>query len=199
VPTTARRRRSLSSGGIEPLSPEQKWRAITYATLLLAPAVWSLLAGLVALAADDPPEGAQPAAAIALGLTLIPFVYIVLAFSSRHPQAAGAVVKAMGLCLLVGIPVSAVAADAVTGIVAGVGAGGIVALRPDRLDDRRLRIGALVIGAAYTFVLARVAGAVVLVAAPVFPFTALGLADHYAEWRRSRAAASSRPALPDDG
>jgi hypothetical protein len=199
VPTTTRRRRSPSSGGVEPLTPEQKWRAITYATLLLAPAVWSLLAGLVALAADDPPEGAQPAAAIALGLTLIPFVFVVLAFSSRHPQAAGAVVKAMALCLLVGIPVSAVAADAVTGIVAGVGAGGIVALRPDRLDDRRLRIGALAIGTAYTFVLARVAGAVVLVAAPVFPFTALGLADHYAEWRRSRAAASPRPALPDDG
>lgn len=199
MPTTTRRRRSATAGGVEPLSPEQKWRAITFATLLLAPAVWSLLAGLVALAADDPPEGAQPAAAIALGLTLIPFVYVVLAFSSHHPQAAGAVVKAMGLCLLVGIPVSAVAADAVTGIVAGVGAGGIVALRRDRLDDRRLRVGALAIGTAYTFVLARVAGAVVLVAAPVFPFTALGLADHYAEWRRSRAAASPRRALPDDG
>lgn len=197
MPTTVRRR--SSSAGMEPLSPEQKWRAITYATLLLAPAVWSLLAGLVALAADDPPEGPQPAAAIALGLMLIPFVYIVLAFSSHHPQAAGAVVKAMGLCLLVGIPVSAVAGDAVTGIVAGVGAGGIVALRADRLDDRRLRIGAVAIGAAYSFVLARVAGPVVLIAAPIFPFTGLGLADHYAEWRRSRTSASPRPAAPDDG
>lgn len=198
MPITVRRR-SPSSAGMEPLSPEQRWRAITYATLLLAPAVWSLLAGLVALAADEPPDGPEPAAAIALGLMLVPFVYIVLAFSSHHPQAAAAVVKAMGLFLLVGIPVSALAADAVTGIVAGVGAGGIVALRADRAHDRRLRIGAVAIGAAYSFVLARVAGPVVLVAAPVFPFTGLGLADHYAEWRRSRASTSTRPAVPDDG
>ena len=41
----------------------------------------------------------------------------------------------MGLCLLVGIPVSAFAGDAVTGIVAGVGAGGLVALRRDVLHS----------------------------------------------------------------
>ena len=40
----------------------------------------------------------------------------------------------MGLCLLVGIPVSALAGDAVSGIVAGVGAGGIAALRADEYD-----------------------------------------------------------------
>ena len=33
------------------------------------------------------------------------------------------------MCLVVGIPVSAFAGDAVTGIVAGVGAGGAIALR----------------------------------------------------------------------
>lgn len=176
---------------MQPLPPQRKWRAIVLATMLLAPAMWSLLAGLVAVAADDPPEGAGPAAAIAFGLALLPFVFIVLAFASQHPRAPGAVLRAMGLALLVGIVVSALAADAVTGLVAGVGAGGLVALRADLGHDWRLRAAAVAIGAAYSFVLARVAGPVVLVAAPVFPFTGIGLADHFAEWRLERSRATA--------
>jgi hypothetical protein len=181
---------------MDPLPPERKWRAITLATLLLAPALWFLLAGLVAVASDEPggPSGPAAGAAIALGLALLPFVFIVLAFASEHPRAPGAVIKAMGLCLLVGIPVSAVAGDAVTGVVAGVGAGGMAALRADLAHEWRVRAGAVTVAAAYSFVLARVAGAAVLLAAPIFPFTGLGLADHLSEWRRSRNA--STPDLP---
>ena len=65
----------------------------------------------------------------------------------------------MGLCLLVGIFVSAGAADAVTGLVAGVGAGGIVALRADAAHGWRMRAAGVAVAAAYTFVLARSAGA----------------------------------------
>ena len=180
------RRRRASDAGLQPLSPQRKWRAITFGSLVLAPALWSLIGGLVAAASDET-GGPEPAAAVALGLALLPFAYIVLAFASEHPRAPGAVLRAMGLCLVVGLPVSALAADAVTGIVAGVGAGGIAALRTDLGQDRRLRILAVAVAAAYSFVLARVAGPVVLVAAPIFPFTCLGLADHLAEWRRTRA------------
>ena len=127
----------LAPPGIEPLSPQRKWRAITLATLLLAPAFWSLLAGLVAVAADDGDDGRAAGAAIAFGLALIPFVFIVLAFLSEHPTAPGAVAAGHGArACSSGIPVSALAGDAVTGIVAGVGAGGIVALRAD--DGARL-------------------------------------------------------------
>jgi hypothetical protein len=45
-------------------------------------------------------------------------------------------------------------------------------------------------------VLARTAGSVVLVAAPVFPFTALGLADHLVEWRAERARSHAEAAPP---
>lgn len=155
------------------------------ATLLLVVAYWSLLAGLVSLA-DDDTDGPQAGAALALGLSLIPFVYILLAFLSEHPRAPGAVLRAMGLTLLVGIPVSAVAGDAVTGIVAGAGAGGIAALRTDPPQGWRTRAAAVAIAAGYTFVLVRVVGALALVPAPIFPFTGLGLADHYAEWREAR-------------
>ena len=40
--------------------------------------------------------------------------------------------------------------------------------------------------------LVRLAGPVVLVAAPIFPFTSLGLADHVSEWRAYRAAGARR-------
>lgn len=178
---------------MEPLPPERKWRAIALATVLLVPTFWSLLAGLVALAADDPPDGPAPAAAVALGLALIPFVFIVLAFASAHPNPPGAVLRAMGLCLLIGIPVSALAADAVTGIVAGVGAGGVAALRADVAHRTRLRAAGVAIGATYAFVLVRVAGPVALISAPVFPFTSLGLADHLAEWLEERRARGTVP------
>lgn len=186
------RRATRAAAGLEPLSPQRKWRAIGLATLLLAPAAWSLLAGLVALAADeaDDPAPAAAGAAIALGLCLIPFVFLVLAFASEHPRWPGAVLRAMGLCLLVGTLASAVAADAVTGIVAGLGAGGAVALRRDPDHDLRTRGWAVVVAALYCFVLARVAGAAVVVATPVLPFTALGVADHLAERRAERAAAA---------
>jgi hypothetical protein len=93
----------------------------------------------------------------------------------------------MGLAVLVGVPVSAFAGDAVTGIVAGVGAGGIVALRADDAHATRARVIAVAIAAAYTFALVRTIGAVALLPAPVFPLTAIGMADHLAERRAERA------------
>jgi hypothetical protein len=179
--------RSRVASGLTPLSPQRKWRAITFATLLLAPAVWAILAGLVAIAQDED-TGVPPGPAIAFGLCLVPFVFVVLAFSSEHPRAAGAAARAMGLCLLVGIPASAIAADAVTGLVAGIGAGGIVALRSDVGHRAANRAVGVAIAAAYAFVLARVAGGAVVLAAPILPFTAIGVADHFTEWRAMRAA-----------
>ena len=176
--TRRRRRRSV---GMEPLSPQRKWRAITIATLVLVPAYWMILVGLVAGAADEKGGIENPAAAVAFGLALIPFVFIALAFLSEHPAAPGAVAKAMGLCLLVGIVTSSIAADAVTGIVAGVGAGGVVALRSDAAHTWRSRAVGVAVAAVYTFVLARAAGAIVLLPAPIFPFTAIGVADHLSE------------------
>jgi hypothetical protein len=188
--------RTARARGCEPLPAPRKWRAITIATLVLVPAFWAMLAGFVSIAAEtrDTESGgaiANPAAAIAFGFAIIPFAFIALAFLSEHPRAPGAVVKAMGLFLLVGIPVSALAGDAVTGLVAGVGAGGLCALRAD--DDHRLgaRWIAVLIASIYTFALARTAGGIVLVSAPIFPLTGLGVADHLSERRRDRDAATA--------
>ncbi len=156
------------------------------ATLVLVPSYWSVLAGLVSVASDSP--NAPPAGPfIAFGLALIPFIFIVLAFLSEHPRAPGAAVKGMGLALVIGIPVSAIAADAVTGLVAAVGAGGIAALRADRDDAWKARaIGVLAVSV-YVYLMIRVAGDVTLLLAPTLPFTCLGVADHLAERRIEKA------------
>jgi len=177
---------------LEPLSPERKWRAITIATLVFAPGYWAMLAGLVALASDDT-DTEPPAAAIAFGLALIPFVFITLAFLSEHPRAPMAVVRSMGLALLVGVVVSAFAGDAVTGVIAGVGAGGACSLRRDDPQTTRARAWAVVIAAAYTFVLVRTIGAPALVPAVAFPLTALGIADHVSERRAAGPPVETTP------
>ena len=185
----ARARRRAGPSGSAPLTPKRKWQTITIGTLLLAPGFWSLLAGVVSVADDDKEAGPNAAAAIAFGLAIIPFVYVVLAFMSQHPRAPRAVVRAMGLTLLVGILVSGLAQDAISGIVAGLGAGGIAAIRRDPPATTKARVYGVVVATLYAFALVRMAGPVVLVAAPIFPFTAIGLADHWTERRLERAAA----------
>jgi hypothetical protein len=184
------RARRSGLAGAEPLSPRKKWRAIALATLVVAPAFWSVLAGVVAVSSDDPqaPEGGT---LIAFGLALVPFAFVVLAFLSEHPRAAGAVWRAMALSLLVGIPVSAAVPDAITGFVAGLGAGGAVALRADllhRWQDRALGVTAATLLAFGLLAVSNIA----LVIAPALPFTSVGVADHLAERRAERRAAEDR-------
>ncbi len=180
-----RERRSVLAGAA-PLSPQRKWRAITLATLLFVPAYWAIVSALVSLGAEDGRATPNAGPLIAFGLCLLPFVFVVLAFLSEHPSAPGAVVKAMGLVILVGIAVSAVAADAVTGLVAAVGAGGIVALRAD-LDHRwKARAVAVALAAVYEYLLLRTASDVALLMGPVLAFTGIGVADHLSERKRDR-------------
>lgn len=161
---------------------------ITVATLILAPALWALVLGQVVLASDDTEISTTTASgAIAFGLAVIPFIFMVLAFASGHPRAPGAVIKAMGMCVLVGVIVSVVAVDGVTGIVAGVGAGGVVSLRKDLPHDWRPRAVGVLLAATYTFVLARTISGLVVLPAPIFPLTAIGIADHWSE-RRGRSS-----------
>jgi hypothetical protein len=166
--------------GLAPLPPQRKWLAITLATLVFLPGYWFLVNGLV-VTATDTGEGAGPL--VAFGLASVPFVFLALAFLSGHPRAPGATVLAMTLALLAGIPVSALARDAVTGIVAGMGAGGIAALRVDLVHDRWHRALAVAVASIFVFLLLRVDATVGLLLAPALPFTAIGVADHLTERR----------------
>jgi hypothetical protein len=84
--------------------------------------------------------------------------------------------------------VSAFAGDAVTGFVAGVGAGGIVAMRADVAHSWKARAVAVLVVSAYVFILVRSATVMALLLAPVLPFTSIGVADHLSERRREREA-----------
>lgn len=102
----------------------------------------------------------------------------------------------MGLSLLVGIPVAAIAPDLVTALVAGIGAGGIAALRADQEGVWKARALAVLAVSAYAFVMVRVVPDVTLLLAPTLPFTCLGVADHLVERRREQAGerlAADRP------
>lgn len=184
-----RRGRGSAPRPLDPISPQRKWRAITLATLLLVPAYLGILVGLIAVASDksDAPPAGPP---IAFGLGLLPFVFIALAFLSSHPRAPGAAAKAMGLCLLVGIPVAALVPDAVTGLVAGAGAGGAAALRPDPFGSWKARALGVAAVSVYVAVMVRLVPDVTVLLAPTLPFTCLGVADHLAERRAERAAGS---------
>jgi hypothetical protein len=179
-----------SPPSLEPSSPRRKWRAITIASLLLVPAYLGIVAGLVAVASDraDAPPAGPP---IAFGLGFLPFVFIALAFLSGHPRAPGAAAKAMGLSLLIGIPVAAIVPDAVTGLVAGIGAGGAAALRPEPSSSWKVRALGVAAVAAYVAVMVRLVPDVAVLLAPTLPFTCIGVADHLAEARRGRADSAS--------
>jgi hypothetical protein len=182
--STVTDRPSPSDAGLRPLDPRQRWRAIVIATVIFAPGCWALIAGLVGLAGDDVSTAAA-GLAVAFGLSVIPFVFLVLAFlSGSSAWAPAAVIRAMLVSIPVGIVASAVAADAVTGIVAGVGAGAVFALRSDDDHPRRSRFVAVAVAVAYTFVAARGAPGLLLPITPVLPLTAVGLADHWSDRRR---------------
>jgi len=181
----ARARRSPAAGAA-PLSPRRKWRAITIATLLLVPCFWAVLAGIASATSDDA-NAPSPGPLFAFGFSIIPFVFLALAFLSEHPRAPAAVAKALLLAVVVGIPVSA-GADAVTGLVAGVGAGGVAALRADADHNWKARSLAVTAATVYVFVLLRAAGEIALLMAPVLPFTGIGVVDHLSERRREREA-----------
>ena len=191
TPVVAGRRPRRHTGGMEPLGPRRKWMAITAGTAVLAPAYWAMLLGLIAAGSEGSDVSTTTAAgAFAFGLAVVPFAFIALAFLSWTPSAPSAVLRAMGLFAVVGLVVSALAADGVSGLVAGAGAGGVAALRRDAVHERRHRIVAVAFAAAYAFVLARTFPPAIVVAGPVLPLTALGIADHWSERQAEKAAAA---------
>jgi hypothetical protein len=185
--SVSRRIRRSGAEGAAPLSPQKRWRAITLATLVVAPAVWAIIAGIVAASSNDPdaPAGGP---LIAFGLAVVPFAFLVLAFVSEHPRAPGAVLRAMALSLLVGIPIGAASPDAVTPLVAGLAAGGLAALRHDPMQSWKPRVLAAFAATVFVYLLLRVSD-LALVVAPALPFTCMGIADELTD-RRERPATS---------
>ena len=163
------------------------------ATLVAVISYWSIIFAFVVtdlegteIELDSSITAAGP---FALGLALIPFAFLTLAFLSNHPRAPGAAFKAMMLSVpaslafgLFGLPV---------GLVAGFGMGGVLALRLD--DVHRLKLRWLMVFGAilYTFIVGLISPQASLFAGGFIPFAASGLADMISEYREEQAERGS--------
>ena len=162
-----------------PLTPKRRWVSLTAATVVLQFAYWPIVASLV--------EGdAEMAGLLWLGLAVTPFVFLVLAFASGHPRAPGATVLAMGLFLIVTLPVALI--DLVAGLVAGFGAAAALALRYEPgIHSRRGRAVAVAGASVYILALILLQGLVpilgrfAIMSGAVIPLAVVGIADEVAE------------------
>lgn len=163
----------------EPIDLRRRWLAITAATIVMQFAYWPIVASVAMRVGDTP--GVSPGL-LAFGLALVPFTFLVAAFGSRHPNAATATLQALGLFLLIGLPLIVVV-DALAGTVAGLAAGGVTALRRDEIHRLRWRWIAVAVAVAYLTALRFVALDFALVSGAVLPFVVHGLVDQAAETR----------------
>ena len=162
-----------------------KWRAIAVGTTLMLVSYWAIVFAFVASEFEN---GPPPGPALAFGLALVPFVFLSVATISRQPEFGGATVAAMLLAVAIALPVSAIARDAVTGLVAGFGAGGVVALRREVDQSWQARSWAVVGVTTFTLVVLRLIPVLGLIAAPLITLPSIGAADLIVDHRNEQAA-----------
>lgn len=182
----------MTSRSEEEVSSRRYWIAIIVATVVAVVAYGSLLLAWFAVVLEDSDVATDGDIAgsegpfFALGLVLVPFVFIALAFISQRSRAPFATLIAMGLFVLVALPLGLFLHLSVV-LAAAFGAGGIVTLA--RREGYRLsyRVWAVVLTAAYVTGLLIVAPPGGIFAGAVLPLPALGLADMLAvRWTRPR-------------
>lgn len=172
------------------LSLRQRWLAIAAATVALQFSFWPSVAAVAAAIAED----AQGATGLALGLALVPLVFMVLAFMSRAHRGAGPVLQAMGLFILVGLPIGLF--SPVLGLYVGYAAGAVRALAPSDPPKQTWRWTAVAIGALYLTVLMVFLPGLGVMTAAVAPFVVLGLVDQLVELRADAAAPAAGQSHP---
>lgn len=154
------------------------WLAIGLATIVQLVSYSSLLVAIVATQSDEP-EAAGPT--FALGFALVPVVFVVVAFVSGRSRAPIQVLKAMGLWLVIGLPLGLL--NPVFGLCAAFGFGGVITLKGDETTSWRAR--SVAVGALSIYVLAVlfIIPALGLISGGVLPLAVLGLADYFSRNR----------------
>jgi hypothetical protein len=164
-------------------SYRRSWFAIGIATMIVLVSYGALLVAVVA-ARSDTPDAAGPA--FAVGFALVPIVFVALAFLSGRRNAAIQVLKAMGVWLLVALPLGLF--NPVFGLVLGFGLGGVLTLRERETDTWKVRSIAVVIVAVYTLGMLFVFPGLGLLSGGLLPISVLGIADTYTQNRAVRPA-----------
>lgn len=164
----------------EEVSSRRIWAAVIVATVLTVISYGFLLLAIFAprleVAEGEVAASADPA--WALGFILVPFVFISLAFISKRERAPIATLKAMGLWVMVALPLGLF--NPITGLAAGFGTGGIVALRRGEFYRLSYRVWAVVITTAYVTGLLFFAPPGGVFAGAVLPIPAIAIADNLA-------------------
>ena len=148
------------------------WLAVSLATALMFFSYTLFMFGLAAASED---ETAFSGGLIGIALGLVPGVFLAAAGLSRHERAIRASFLATLLWLTITLPVAIF--DVPTGLVAGFGAGGIVALHHPGNHTALLRVGAVAVCVAYTFLVQRIVPAAGIMVGAITPFAAIALAD----------------------
>jgi hypothetical protein len=145
-------------------------------------------------AAASEEETAFAGGLIGIATGLVPAVFGVLAAVSQRPHSIRTALLATLLWFAVGGPIAIL--DIPSGLAAGFGAGGVVALRRDPANTVNSRVAAVVVCVVYVFVLGRIIPAAALMVGGVLPFLAVGVADSITE--REAAAAESESESEDE-
>ena len=162
----------------EDQSYNRSWLAIGTSTIVLMVRYGSLLVAIVSTRSETP-EAAAPA--FAVGFALVPFVFLTLAFVSGRQGAPVAVLKAMGLWLLIALPLGLF--NPVFGLCVGFGIGGAITLKKRETDRRSARVIAVLLVAVYTVAMLFILPGLGLLSGGLLPLPSLGLADYYTEHR----------------
>jgi hypothetical protein len=172
----------------QPENLKRVWLAIGLGTVVQAVSFGSLLLGAVASLSDEP-EAAGPAFAIGFGL--VPIVLVIVAFGSGRFGAAPAVLKGMGLWLLVALPVGLI--NPVTGMCAGFTAAGAVTLRREEGIAFRPRVAAVIMASGYVTLLVVLLPQAGIFAGAITPLFAIRGADIWSERENAKREAKEQP------
>lgn len=157
-------------------SLRRRWLAVLLATALM---IGSFFVFIYALAAASGNETGYAGGLIGIGLGLVPAVFAVAAWVSQNAHAVRSTLMASGLWLVIVLVVGYVSLP--IALVAGYGAGGIVAFRLRPNNTLRMRVIAVAICVVYTGTLLALSTEAGLFAGAPLPFLAITLADLYQE------------------
>lgn len=150
----------------------RRWFAALVATVVMFLAYTMFIFGF-ALASDGETVFAGGVIGIALGL--VPVVFFAAAAISNRVQSFRAGLLATLLWFVVAAPIAVL--DIPTALVAGFGAGAIVAMRPPPDNRPIYRVGAIGICVVYVFVMQRLIPAAGIMVGAILPFAAIAGAD----------------------
>lgn len=144
--------------------------------------MFSYFAYAAAFVTGEGGEETIDVALVGVSLVIAPFVFVAVAFVSRHPKAPRMVVRAMILLPLVGLAIGLLAP--ILGATAAFAVGGAFTLNPpDAPEVVRWRALSVAVTVLYTFVLLVVATPAGVFTGAMLPLLLIGFADEFAIWR----------------